>query len=138
MESCLLLNISQCDVTENHSQFVVTLYNPLSQNVTIPIRIPVTGLSYIVRDPKGKKIVTDMVPIPTPVLKIPGRTSKAKYELVFIAEDMQPLAFRSYFIKKSNHIDRPKKLRSSVPKDIVMGSDVSILIFPLSLYTVFG
>ena len=128
VHTCLLLNVSQCDVSENFENFIITVYNPLSRNVTMPVRIPVTGESYIVLDPKGKKVLADMVPIPEPVLKIPGRRSLATKELVFLAENLPPLGYHAYVIFKSNHIDRPKNPRSSVPKDIVMGPRVSILI----------
>lgn len=52
--SCPLLNISQCEWTENQYSFVITVYNPLSKPVTKFVRVPVTNSSYSVRDPKGK------------------------------------------------------------------------------------
>lgn len=56
LQSCLLLNVSSCDVTETQNTFVITLYNPLSRRVSHYVRIPVQGdgLSYVVRDVSGK------------------------------------------------------------------------------------
>jgi lysosomal alpha-mannosidase len=48
-----LLNISECDVSENNSKFVITLYNPLSHAVTTPVRIPVKYADYKVTGPNG-------------------------------------------------------------------------------------
>ena len=128
MKTCLLLNISQCDVSEKSTQFVVTVYNPLSRNITKSIRIPVTGVSYIVQDANGKKMLADMVPIPEPMLNIPGRFSQATKELVFMAENLPPLGFCSYYITKSNHIDHSKQFKHSSGRDIILGSRVSIFI----------
>lgn len=46
--SCLLSNISQCDVTEQNENFVVTLYNPLAQETTQYVRLPVQNFKYLV------------------------------------------------------------------------------------------
>lgn len=53
LQSCLLLNISECDVSEKSNFFVVTLYNPLSRPISRYVRLPVTGKSYTVTDPNG-------------------------------------------------------------------------------------
>lgn len=50
---CKLLNISECDVSENNSKFVITLYNPVSHAVTTPVRIPVKYADYKVTGPNG-------------------------------------------------------------------------------------
>ena len=39
--NCPLLNISQCDMTENHKKFYVSVYNPLSRNRSTVIRLPI-------------------------------------------------------------------------------------------------
>lgn len=54
--SCPLLNISQCDSSENQDSFVVTIYNPLSKPVTKFVKVPVTSSNYSVRDPTGTKL----------------------------------------------------------------------------------
>lgn len=55
-EQCLLANISQCEFTENHKQFVVTVYNPLSRPVSHYVRLPVIDQNYQVIDPNGEKV----------------------------------------------------------------------------------
>ena len=52
-KSCLLLNISACEETESNKQFIVTMYNPLSQKISQFVRLPVTGHSYSIKDHLG-------------------------------------------------------------------------------------
>lgn len=55
LNTCMLLNISACEITETHSNFVVTLYNPLSRPVTHYIRIPISEDSdYVIHDSTGE------------------------------------------------------------------------------------
>ena len=55
-DSCLLLNISQCEVAEQNKKFVVTVYNPLSQPVTHVIRIPAhDNTTFKVYNSEGKQ-----------------------------------------------------------------------------------
>ena len=51
----------------------------------------------------GNKLVTQIVPIPTPVRNIPGRKSDALYELVFYAIGISPLGYQSFFISENEH-----------------------------------
>ncbi|KAL9707713.1 hypothetical protein quinque_011231 [Culex quinquefasciatus] len=46
-ESCRMLNISRCDVSESKENFVVTLYNPLGHSSYEYVRLPVNGNSYV-------------------------------------------------------------------------------------------
>jgi hypothetical protein len=124
LKSCLLLNISQCDVSEHSSQFVVTVYNPLSHPVSHHVRVPVSGASYSVQDPTGKALTVQMVPIPQPVIELPGRVSPATMVLVFLARDLPPLGFRSYFISQNNHTHRPEQ-HMYPGEDITLGNSVS-------------
>ncbi|KAF0293557.1 Lysosomal alpha-mannosidase [Amphibalanus amphitrite] len=101
---CNQLNTSSCDVTEGHDQFVVTVYNPLPRAVGHWVRVPVTGLSATVADGDGTVVESQLSPIPEEVLRLPGRTSTATYELVFRADDLPPLGFRSYFVSVSASI----------------------------------
>ncbi|XP_051165377.1 lysosomal alpha-mannosidase-like [Leptopilina boulardi] len=98
--SCLQLNISSCKYTENNKKFVVTLYNPTSQEISIYVRIPVTGTSYRVLDYLGTKLVTQIVPVPLEVLNIPGRKSFAEYELIFFAQRIPALGYQSFYISE--------------------------------------
>nr|CAD7590765.1 unnamed protein product [Timema genevievae] len=101
LDSCMLLNISQCEVSEKSSNFVVTVYNPLSHPVSLYIRVPVPGQTYSVKDPNNKDVVSQLIPIPTSVLNIPGRFSSATSELVFRAVSLPPLGYRSYYVTGS-------------------------------------
>jgi lysosomal alpha-mannosidase len=125
LKSCLLLNISQCDISEHSSQFVVTVYNPLSHPVSRNVRVPVSGASYTVQDPAGKQVKTQLVPIPQPVIEVPGRVSPATMELVFNAKDLPPLGFRSYYISRGNHIHHSSQHEMYPGKDVTLGNSVS-------------
>lgn len=46
----------------------------------------------------GIYLEVQFVPIPRPVRTIPGRISKAKYELLFEASDIPPFGFMSYYV----------------------------------------
>lgn len=52
--SCMQLNISSCTYTEGND-FILAIYNPLSQNVVSPIRIPVQENGYKVIDFSGNQ-----------------------------------------------------------------------------------
>ncbi|KAF2897558.1 hypothetical protein ILUMI_08618 [Ignelater luminosus] len=100
--TCLLANISQCEYTENSNSFIVTVYNPLSRPVNHYVRLPVVEQHYKVSDPNGKDLPIQMVPIPDSIKKIPGRQSNAMYEIIFLASDLPPLGFKSYYVMKSS------------------------------------
>ena len=69
---CPLLNITQCEFTENSEKFVVNVYNPLARPMVKFVRLPITSPGYQVQDPQGKIIQTQVVPIPKPVFLVPG------------------------------------------------------------------
>lgn len=48
----------------------------------------------------GSNLTTQLIPIPPFVLNIPGRNSSATVELVFLASDVPPLGFKSYYVNK--------------------------------------
>jgi lysosomal alpha-mannosidase len=102
-QSCLLLNQSQCEVSEKHERFVVTIYNPLSQKASKFVRVPVPQAGgYSVRCPMGHEEKAQVVPVPEAVLSLPGRVmSTARYELVFRADNLPPLGFRSFFVTRT-------------------------------------
>ncbi|XP_075216675.1 lysosomal alpha-mannosidase II isoform X3 [Lycorma delicatula] len=114
IETCPLLNISQCEITDTYDSFVVTLYNPLSYPVTKNVRIPVPGSkpNYIILCPMGKEQVSQVVPVPEAVQNIPGRFSEAQFELVFRANNLPPLGFRSYYIYVSNNVSMNRSYMS--------------------------
>lgn len=53
----------------------------------------------------GKQVIVDVFPIPSSVLNLKGRVSKATNELVFLAENLPPLGFRSYFVVQEKGVD---------------------------------
>ncbi|CAH1141510.1 unnamed protein product [Phyllotreta striolata] len=112
--NCPLLNISQCEFTEKRPNFIVTIYNPLSRPVSKFVRLPVTGKSYQVVDPSGKKLDTQLVPIADAVRAIPGRASAAQNELIFQATALPPLGFKSYYVQRlsGNEISKVQTLRN--------------------------
>ncbi|XP_060520801.1 lysosomal alpha-mannosidase-like [Cylas formicarius] len=103
---CLLANISQCELSELGTNLIVTVYNPLSRPVSKYVRLPVLGTAYNVKDSYGSNVKTQIVPIPSRVLDIVGRESNATLELLFLAKDVPPLGFRSYYVEKVVGEDR--------------------------------
>ncbi|XP_067010796.2 lysosomal alpha-mannosidase isoform X2 [Anabrus simplex] len=125
LDSCLLLNVSQCTVSELSSIFVVTVYNPLSHPVSHYVRLPVLGSSYSVLDPTGEEQVVQMLPLHPAILTLPERISKATMELVFRAKDLPPLGFRSYYIRRENEVAKEKTEEVSEVReeDAVIGNE---------------
>lgn len=100
-DACRMINISQCEISERSEQYVLTLYNPLSRPVAENVRLPVPGdTAYTVVDPDGRAVAVQFVPVPAPVLRVPGRRSSATAELVFRADDLPPLGYKSYLITR--------------------------------------
>ncbi|XP_049857093.1 lysosomal alpha-mannosidase-like [Schistocerca gregaria] len=99
--SCLLSNISQCDISETSLNFVVTVYNPLSQATSYYVRIPVQDGTYSVKDGNGNEQIIQLVPIPDAIYKVPGRDSNATQEIVFQATDVPALGYRSYYVSST-------------------------------------
>ncbi|ERL96096.1 hypothetical protein D910_01006, partial [Dendroctonus ponderosae] len=99
-----MLNISECAVAEKEESFVVTLYNPLGRPVSKYVRLPVVDDNeeqIDIRNPSGGRVIAQIVPIHESVLAVPGRNSEAKFDLVFVAEDIPALGYKSYFIQRT-------------------------------------
>ncbi|XP_062548695.1 lysosomal alpha-mannosidase-like [Armigeres subalbatus] len=127
-ESCNLLNISQCEVSETKENFVVTLYNPLAQANYKYVRLPVTGNSYVVKDHQGFEIPTQMVPMPPPVADLFYRTGLSTQELVFLANDVPPMGYRSYYVTETYDAVPPQERKTK--KDTVsIGNNLLTLNF---------
>ncbi|CRK86319.1 CLUMA_CG000160, isoform A [Clunio marinus] len=99
--SCLNLNISVCEVTESSSEFMVTVYNPISHETYQNVKIPVHGDSYIVRDYLNRVIDSQIIPIPTPVMNLHYRISKSSHELIFQAKNIPAIGYKSYYVTKT-------------------------------------
>ncbi|KAL0858611.1 hypothetical protein ABMA27_012445 [Loxostege sticticalis] len=102
-------NISSCmHSTSNH--FFIVVYNPLAWNVSMAVRLPIHPLVYSVYDPRGKSIKAASIVVPKHITSHPGRRSLGRHELVFYAEDIPPMGFRSYVIQKTDEgWERPKR-----------------------------
>ncbi|XP_049776423.1 lysosomal alpha-mannosidase-like [Schistocerca cancellata] len=99
--SCLLSNISQCDISESSLNFVVTVYNPLSQATSYYVRIPVQDGTYSVTDANGNEQIIQLVPLPDAIYNVPGRDSNATQEIVFQATDVPALGYYSYYVSST-------------------------------------
>lgn len=77
----------------------------------------------------GKILVTQIVPIHPAVLEIPGRSalSQATHELIFQAEDVPPLGYKSYYV--SHDSSASHNLHVTVSSDQHMSNDVSCTYF---------
>lgn len=124
-KTCHLLNISQCEISEQTEQFILTLYNPLSRPVTEFVRLPIPSeTAYNVADPNGQQLTVQFVPLPSAVLHIPGRKSLATVELVFQADDLPPLGYKSYLVTKEKSYLKNLRTRRSSQSTTVNPVDV--------------
>lgn len=98
---CLLRNISQCDITENAQNFIVTIYNPSSRKIDMtPLRFPiVNNVKYQVYNSSGLAVDYDVLPLSEAVVKMPGRRSNASAELIVFAKDIPPLGTKNYYVQ---------------------------------------
>lgn len=150
-KTCYALNISTCEVSEDTDKFVVTLFNPLAHSNFQYVRVPVNGNKYVVQDYKGVDVASQMIPIPDGIERLSFRHSNAKFELVFMAAELPPLGYKSYFITRlDNNVDddeavydNPEVIQVQMdamsydPSDpIVIGNKVSSCIWsiPISTY----
>ncbi|XP_063885164.1 lysosomal alpha-mannosidase-like isoform X4 [Scylla paramamosain] len=121
---CPLLNISSCPITESSSAFIMTVYNPIARPISHYVRLPVpSDTAYKVTDYKGNAVKAQLVPIPKPVLSIPGRHSTAAYELVFQATDIPPLGFLRYHIKRTSSYRILRQQISKTHSHVLGGDD---------------
>jgi lysosomal alpha-mannosidase len=127
-ESCLNLNISVCNISENSNQFTVTVYNPLSHATYEYVRVPVGGEKYEVRDYRNIVVPSQMVSIPASVKSLNYRQSSANSELVFQATEVPAFGYKSYFVSRIMnkieptviHIQRRNKRK---PDPVVIGNE---------------
>lgn len=104
--NCNYLNISQCEVSEGSSKFIVTLYNPLAHSLYQYVRVPVTEGKYLVKDYRNVEIQHQLIPIVSTVKQLDIRTSNATHEIIFLAPELPPLGYKSFFIERlSSEID---------------------------------
>lgn len=127
-QSCLNLNISMCDISENANQFVVTVYNPLAHATYQYVRFPVGGAKYEVKDYRDIVVPSQLVPVTQSIKSLDYRQSTANYELVFQATEVPALGYKSYFVSRiMNDISQPEvilmKRHTRKPQPVVIGND---------------
>ncbi|XP_031293223.2 lysosomal alpha-mannosidase isoform X1 [Camelus dromedarius] len=62
---CRELNISLCPLSQTAKSFQVTIYNPLGRKVDWMVRLPVSKHVFLVRDPNGTTVPSDVVTLPS-------------------------------------------------------------------------
>ncbi|KAJ8675629.1 hypothetical protein QAD02_011415 [Eretmocerus hayati] len=112
-KSCFTLNVSSCVYSSESENFVVTVYNPTSQSVNSYVRIPVQNHIFGVTNHEGTQLITQMVPIPQAILRLPGRDSVADHELVFKAENIPSLGYLSFYISQNISVQSSATKRTS-------------------------
>ncbi|XP_053673637.1 lysosomal alpha-mannosidase-like [Anopheles nili] len=117
---CRQANVSSCPMTENAANNVVLLYNPLGHSSSDYVRLPVKEGDYLVRNDRGQTVPSTLIPVPSSVIDLPFRESSATHELVFHAEQVAPVGYRSYFVSQE------KSDASSYAADIRQEDNVSI------------
>ncbi|XP_063544865.1 lysosomal alpha-mannosidase-like [Cydia strobilella] len=92
-------NISSC-YGSRFIKYSIQVYNPLGWPVTTPVRLPVypTNSLFKVYNNDGEEVKSATIRLPDTILKIKNRP-KADYEVVFIAANIPPVGFRSYYIE---------------------------------------
>ncbi|XP_058121283.1 lysosomal alpha-mannosidase-like [Anopheles ziemanni] len=119
---CKEANVSACALTESSDNNVVLLYNPLGHSSDDFVRLPVKESHYVVRNDRGQTVPSTLIPIPSSVLDLPFRHSAATHELVFHAESIAPVGYRSFYVSK----EAEKKDASSSIATIRQEEHVSI------------
>ncbi|KAF5918545.1 hypothetical protein HPG69_006885 [Diceros bicornis minor] len=64
-EFCRDLNVSVCPLSQTAESFQVTIYNPLGRKVDWMVRLPVGKHVFLVRDPSGTVVPSDVVTLPS-------------------------------------------------------------------------
>ena len=58
----------------------------------------------------GAELTVDVMPIPSPVQAVPGRSSSAEFELVFLAP-LPPMGFANFYITRATSKSKSRKLQ---------------------------
>ncbi|XP_053440988.1 lysosomal alpha-mannosidase isoform X2 [Nycticebus coucang] len=109
---CRDLNISICPLSQTSPWFQVTIYNPLGRKVDWMVRLPVSKGVFLVRDPQGRTVDSNVVILPS--------TGKPmdRSELLFFAS-LPALGFSTYSVAKmtnqkpQTHAPRHRSKKSS-------------------------
>ncbi|KAB0792238.1 hypothetical protein PPYR_14197 [Photinus pyralis] len=93
---CLMANVSQCEETRRE-KFVVAVYNPLSRRVSHHVRLPIDSEFVAVTDLDGNAVQWQITPRIDAFANIPN-VHIAKYDLVFLAENLPPLGAKLFHV----------------------------------------
>ncbi|XP_004084261.3 lysosomal alpha-mannosidase [Oryzias latipes] len=94
---CDLLNVSVCPLTESSKKFSVTVYNPLARPVVWPVRLPVYGSAYLIKDPKGNSVDSQVLSVSKATREVRRNRGHAANELVFQVQ-APPLGYTTYSV----------------------------------------
>ncbi|XP_029413237.1 lysosomal alpha-mannosidase isoform X2 [Nannospalax galili] len=107
---CRELNISICPLSRKSARFQVTIYNPLGRKVDWIVRLPVSQGIFLVKDPNGKTVPSNVVMLPSSYSK------EYQWELLFSAS-MPALGFSIYSVARMTGRNlQAHKMQSSSPK----------------------
>lgn len=125
-ETCADLNISSCTISEQSDKFTVTVYSPLARSTIDYVRIPVKNGSYEVLDYRNVPVPSQIVAIPENVRNLQYRKAESDAELVFAANELPPLGYKSYFIQRKANHQNPNNEQAIEPSVLLMQDDATI------------
>lgn len=102
-ESCLLLNISECAIPERKESFIVTVFNVLPYSTNQYVRVPVSSENYKVMDYRDVPINSVSVDVSDYIRGLKFRKSSATKDIVFLAGELPPLGYKSFYVSKTQH-----------------------------------
>ncbi|XP_068622155.1 lysosomal alpha-mannosidase-like [Battus philenor] len=95
---CHQLNMSQCRFSESQDTMLLLVYNPSSIKTYFHVRLPAIAMHYSIRDFNDEEVEYQLIPLPSSVINLPGRSSTAIQELCFEAENIPPLGYTAYYL----------------------------------------
>ncbi|XP_071068858.1 lysosomal alpha-mannosidase-like isoform X2 [Dasypus novemcinctus] len=90
---CGELNVSVCPPSQMAKRFEVIIYNPLGRKIDWMVRLPVTKGAFLVKDPNGKSVPSEVVTVPSSDIQGPHP------ELLFSAS-VPALGFSIYSVAR--------------------------------------
>nr|XP_051693844.1 lysosomal alpha-mannosidase isoform X7 [Oryctolagus cuniculus] len=115
---CPELNISVCPLSQTSARFQVAIYNPLARKVDRMVRLPVSAGAFLVKDPSGHAVPSDVLLLPQP------EGQKPSPELLFSAS-VPALGFSIYSVSRVSL----QRSNTHTPQPIPQkpGSDVLVI-----------